>query len=350
MKRTKKALAVLLSLVLLLSAGTIAAFAASYGAQGTGGNTLTMLTPSDITVKSADTDAYYSNVINTSFDPAADVTFTFTMGSGMNNFNETLFKTTNLPLISVVASYGGSAVATPAYVSGSSAGITISAGKLAAGTYTLVFGKTVQGNNADKTLGKDIAFEFTVKAGAAPETGAFTDVPDWAKDYVAAVVANGCMKGVTDTTFNPDTVLTRGEFVTILGQARGIKPANFADSAFSDVAATDACSPYAAWAAGKNITNGIGGGNFGPNDTLTREQVVTMLYRYAAAFSLDTASTGSVASFTDNGQISSWAAAAMAWAVGHNYVSGIGGNLLAPGSGITRAQAAKLIAVFVLAK
>jgi hypothetical protein len=348
MKRTTKTLAVMLVLIMLLSLGT-ASLAAAYGAQGTGGNTLTMLTPSDIAVKSTD-GAYISNIINTPFDPASDVTFKFTMSSGMNNFNEASFKSGNLLLISVSASYGGASAATVTYVSGDSTGVTISAGKLAEGAYVLVFGKGIQGNNSSKTLGTDIAFEFTVKGNSAPAESPFTDVPDWAKAYVAAVAENGCMKGLTETTFGPDTVMTRGEFVTVLGMARGIKTANYATSAFTDVAATDACSPYAAWAASKNIVTGYGDGIFGPNDVLTRAMVVTMLYRYAVAFSLDTTAEASLSSFTDSAQVGDWAATAMSWAIGKGYIAGVGDNTLAPNMDITRVMTAKLISVIILEK
>lgn len=351
MKKTKKALALLLSIVLILSLGSMSVFAAAYDFQGTGGQTLKMLTPSDITVKSADTDAYYKNVINTAFDPAADIIFNFTMGSGMNNFSEATFKSANLPLITVSSSYGGAVVATPAYVSGSAAGVTISVGKLAEGTYDLVFGKGIQANNASKILGKDIVFEFTVKKAAAPAPASpFTDVPEWAEDYVAAVVANGCMQGSSATTFGPDVLVTRGEFITILGKARGIKTANYTTSAFTDVKATDTVSPYAAWAAEKKIVLGKEDGSFGANDKLTKEQSATILYRYAVAFALDTAASGNTSTFTDGAQVSSWAATAMAWAIGHNYVGGTGGGLLVPAADVTKAQVAKLITVMILTK
>lgn len=352
MNKTKKALALLLSVVLILSIGTISVFAAAYDFQGTDGQSLKMLTPSDITVKSADTDAYYNNVINTAFDPAADIVLNFTMSSGMNSFSETTFKTVNLPLITVSSSYGGTVVANPAYVSGSSAGVTISVpgGTLVEGTYYLVFGKNIQANNASKILGKDIVFEFSVKKGTAAPVSPFTDVPAWAKDYVASVTANGCMKGLTDTTFGPDVAVTRGEFITILGKARGIKPANFTATPFTDVKASDACGPYAAWAAEKKIIIGYLDGTFGPNDILTREQAATMLYRYAAAFALDTAAVGSMSAFSDGAAVSSWASTALSWAVGHHYIGGAGDGKLVPSGAVTKVQAAKLIAVMILAK
>lgn len=350
MKKTSKALAFLLSFILLVSFGVMNVFAASYDAQGTGGNMLKMLSLMDITDNTMDADAYYSNTITTQLDPAAEIVFVFTMTSGMNNFSEALFIETNLPQIGIYDSYGGQKLADPTYISGGSSGISIaiSADTLTDGTYYLVFGKDIQGNKASKTLGMDIVFEFTATTGAQPLASPFTDVPDWASDYVDAVVMNGCMSGVDVTHFGSDMALTRGEFVKILGMARGIKADKYETSAFSDVSDTDACSPYAAWAASKNIVNGYGDGMFGRDDVLTREQVVTILYRYAMAFSMDTTASGDLGAFSDSNQISSWASTAMTWAVGADYIIGNANDMLMPLGEITRIQAAKLIAVTIL--
>lgn len=351
MNKTKKVLQLLLSVILVLSFGSMAALAVDYDLQGTGGNQLKMVRPADIADTTGDSAAYYSNVIHTELDPTADIVFTYTVTSGMNNFDETLFTETNLPQIGVYDTYGGHKVADPVFVEKTGEGISISipAGTLTDGTYVLVFGKDIQGNNSSKILGMDIAFTFTATTGAAPQTNPLTDVPAWAQAYVDTVVANGCMQRVDATTFNPGGTVTRGEFVTILGMARGIKTANFATSTFTDVDDTDVCSPYAAWASSKNITNGIGDGAFGPDDILTRQQAITMLYRYAMAFSMDTAAEGDVGVFSDSAQVSAWAETAMQWAVGHQYVGGMGNGIIAPAAFASRAQIAKLIAVLVLA-
>ena len=365
MKRSRKVLALLLCVTLIVSVGALSAVAATYAAQGTGGNTLTMLTPSDITDNTAEGDTYFSNTINTELDPTADIVFSFTMSSGMNNFNETQFIEINMPQIAVCDSYGGDVIVQPTFVSGGSDGISISvaADTLTDGSYVLVFGENIQGNNSDKTLGQDIVFTFTAVTGAQADTeteedtepveeeeqtSPFTDVPTWAEEYVAAVIENGCMEGTSETTFDPDAVLTRGEFVTILGKARGINAGKYTTSVFSDIADEDECSPYAAWASGKEIIEGYGDGLFGPDDTLTREQVVTILYRYATVFSMDTTADGDISAFSDGASVSSWAQTAMAWAIGQNYISGFDNGLLIPTGEITRVQAAKLITLLVL--
>ncbi len=347
MKRMKKTLGILLSLVLLISVVAATALAA-YSAQGDNGQTLTMLTPSDITEQSA--DDYYLNTINTPFDSASDVIFTFTMSAGMNNFSEETFIETNLPQISVCDTYGGTVVTAPTYVSGSSANITISAGMLDEGDYVIVFGQDIQGNNASKTLGKDVVFEFTVSADVVTEPPAspYDDVPVDDADYVTAVIANGCMQSESETMFGSATLISRGEFVMILGMARGIKADKYPTSAFDDIADSDAYSPYVAWAAGKNIVNGYGDGNFGPGDTLTREQAVTILHRYAVAFSMDTSASGDVSAFSDQDAVSSWAAAPMAWAVGMGYIGDVGGGMLMPQAEMTKMDVARMIAVMLL--
>lgn len=364
MKKTKKILAYLLCAVMLLTGSAFTALAADYSAQGVGGQTLTMLSPSDITVTSDDT--YYSNTINTVLDCSAEIVFNFTFSAGMKNYSDELFVGTNLPLISVFDTYGGTEVTKPIYVSGSSDGIFLSipANTLSDGTYYLVFDENIQSNNADKILGKDIVFAFTVAAGAdsgdeqddgtgdddssGDVTIPYTDVPNWATNYVAAVIENGCMSGLSDTSFGPDVTVTRGEFVIILGKARGINSSKYTESVFADINSSDSCSAYAAWALQKELVFGYGDNMFGPDDVLTREQIVTILYRYAVVFAMDTSAVGSLSAFSDGGQVSAWANEAMVWAIGDSIISGYGNGTLCPQNAATRVQVAKLIAVLVL--
>jgi hypothetical protein len=355
-----------LTLVVMLLAAFLAfpAAAADYTAQGTGGQTLTMLAPSDISVVS--TDGYYLNEINTVLSNDADTVFNFTFSAGMNNYSDALFTGTNLPLIGVYNSYGGTKAAELQYVSGSSAGIFISiaAGTLADGTYYLVFDSAIQGNNADKTLGEDIVFAFTIGEAAAGdgtdgngtdagETTAapqytYADVDSWAAQYVSDVVANGCMAPVSETKFVPAAAVTRGEFVAILGMARGINADKWTTSAFSDVAIDSGYGPYVAWAYDKGIVNGVGGGCFAPDQTLTREQAMVILYRYAQVFGLDTTASASTGIFTDKDSISAWAKDAVKWGVGSGYLAGYTDGTFLPGGTVSRAVTAKLVAVIVL--
>ncbi len=361
MKQSQKFLSLLLSLALLTAFAVIPAAADTYGAQGTGGQTLTMLSPSDIEVVS--TDGYYLNKINTVLGNTEDTLFNFIFGAGMNNYSDSMFTGTNLPQIGVYDSYGGTEAAALQYVGGSSAGITISipAGTLADGSYVLVFGAGIQANNASKVLGKDIVFEFTVGEAAeegssgetteTPETPValpYTDVDDWAVPYVAAVLENGCMSAASDTEFGSASPVTRADFVSILGMARGINAEKWTVSAFSDVSAGDAASPYIAWAADKGIVLGVGDGAFAPDAVITREQAAVMLFRYAQAFEMDTSASADMGIFSDKDSISDWAKDAVKWGIGGGYLAGNTDGTLQPQRDVTRVETAKLIALIVL--
>ena len=97
-----------------------------------------------------------------------------------------------------------------------------------------------------------------------------------------------------------------------------------------------------AWASANGIVGGYGNGTFGPNDPITREQLVTMLWRYAgspeSSYALD--------SFQDQGEVSGYAATAMAWAVEHGIVSGTSATTLSPADASSRAQLATILMRF----
>lgn len=146
---------------------------------------------------------------------------------------------------------------------------------------------------------------------------------DWYYDAVVYVYSKGMMQGVTDTAFGPGSTMTRAMLWTVLARIDGI--------------AVDGGSPWYAkaqsWAMGYGISDGTL-----PNDIVTREQFVTMLWRYAGT----PAAYGSLAGFPDAGSVSSWAYDAMCWAVACGIVEGGDGGALSSNAGITRAQAAAI--------
>ena len=98
-----------------------------------------------------------------------------------------------------------------------------------------------------------------------------------------------------------------------------------------------------AWAASKDIVNGYGGGKFGPNDPVTREQLTTILYRYTAYKGESTAAfSGNLNRFKDAASVSNYAVDAANWAVGEGIING-SGDLFMPKSNATRAQVAAII-------
>ena len=148
--------------------GTIA-----YGMQGIGGNQFSIIQPDNITVLSED-DERYLNKINTSFHDDADIDFVVKMSAGMQNFNEENFIDENMDCIKVYDAYGGNVLAQnnpesgqvelqyAGYETETGIKLRIAQGNLEKGTYYLVVGKQLVGNNPDKILGKDIVFQFKI--------------------------------------------------------------------------------------------------------------------------------------------------------------------------------------------
>ena len=175
----------------------------------------------------------------------------------------------------------------------------------------------------------------------------FSDVKDtdWFYDSVQYVCENGMMNGTGDSTFSPDGTTTRGMIVTILYRMENSPTAN-SDVTFADVSAGQYYAGAVAWANENDIVNGYGSGAFGPDDPITREQMASVLYRYAQLKGYDIAASGNLAGFFDYGNVSPYAANPMRWAVGNSLISGMGDNMLAPEESSTRAQAAAILTRF----
>lgn len=181
-------------------------------------------------------------------------------------------------------------------------------------------------------------------AGALP----FTDV-DKSADYytdVAYVYANNIFKGFTETTFAPDTAMTRGQMVTVLWRLNG-SPAPKEASPFTDVAGD---SPYAqsvAWAKENGIANGYTDTSFAPNQSISRQQFLTILYRYAGFMKYDVSvgENTNILSFTDASQIGEAYIPAMQWACGAGVLEAAG-DTLTPTEAALRSQVAGFLANF----
>ena len=219
-------------------------------------------------------------------------------------------------------------------------------------TVTDRFGDAVQvTENADGT------YTFTMPNGQVTITATFveTEAPvgepfldvnegDWFYDAVAYAYENGLMDGVGGNRFAPNSATTRGMLVTILYRLEG-EPAVTGEAGFDDVAAGQWYTDAVIWAAANDIVNGIGDNQFGPENTLTREQLVTMLYRYAQNKGYDVTASADLSGYPDAGQIQSWAQEAMTWAVAEGIVEGMDGNLN-PAGHATRAQIATILMRF----
>lgn len=186
---------------------------------------------------------------------------------------------------------------------------------------------------------------ITVTFGVAHKDMPFTDVHSysWFYDAVQFVYDNDIMNGVSDTSFNPDGNVTRGMIVTMLWRMAG-EPYSFGGG-FSDVPAGHYCYSAAAWASRNGIVNGMTSTTFAPDTNITREQLVTILYRYAQYLGYSTTGS-SLYGFTDASSVSSYATNAMSWAVKYGIISGVTTTTLVPAGTATRAQAAQMFMSF----
>ncbi len=166
----------------------------------------------------------------------------------------------------------------------------------------------------------------------------------WYAKAVAYVTEKGMMEGDSGK-FMPLDKLTRSQMAQVLFNLEGKKSVNYALT-FGDMNGTEWYAEAVRWAASEQIVNGYDNGNFGPNDPITREQLVTVLYRYAQYKGLDTATTEeNLTSFADAAQVSGYAVSAMNWAVGAGVINGTDSGL-APKATATRAEVAQILMNF----
>ena len=194
-----------------------------------------------------------------------------------------------------------------------------------------------------------LAFTISIGAGAANVT-TFEDVhtSNWYYDSVEYVVSAGLFSGTSDATFSPDMAMSRGMFVTVLGRLAKV-PDSYGrtkSTPFGDVTQADYFFPYAVWANDNGIVTGVGANEFSPNGEISREQMATILFRYAEKFGYDlTYSSDTYHTFSDAGNTSSYAVTAMQWATTHNIIKGSDGKLV-PQDTASRAQVAQIFLNF----
>lgn len=181
-------------------------------------------------------------------------------------------------------------------------------------------------------------------------TNPFADVPKdaWYYDAVRYVNESGLMAGTSANTFAPDLTTTRGMIVTILYRLEGSP--NIEDEIwgypFQDVDAKAYYATAVYWARMNGIVAGYSDELFGPNDTITREQMATILYRYAQHKGYDTTAKADLSKYTDAAQVGSYAVDAIRWANAEGLVNGTSATTLTPKGSATRAQAAVILTRF----
>ena len=249
----------------------------------------------------------------TSYTVTADTTFT------------AIWNAINIPDtydIELIVGEGGEAKAS---YSNASAGTTITITVAPDEGYELDY-ITVDGERISGTTFKMPDHDVTVRVYFTDGSAVlpFTDVSanQWFYEAVSYVYTNGMMEGDSATTFNPDGRMTRAMFWAVLGRIDGatITGANWVETARS-------------WAMAEGVSDGTN-----PNDYVTREMMVTMLWRYAG----EPASEESLSAYTDAASVSDWAAEAMSWALETGVIEGVTATTLQPQGTATRAQCATI--------
>ena len=177
---------------------------------------------------------------------------------------------------------------------------------------------------------------------------AFTDITGhWAADNILFAASRGLLSGTSDTTFSPDTGMTRGMFVTALGRLAGINPDSYQTGKFTDVKADAYYAPYVNWAAQTGIVEGVTATTFAPDTNINREQMAVIMANYAKKLGYDLPQTLKAVTFADNTQISSWAKDAVKSMQQAGILAGKNENKFDPKGTATRAEVATVLRQFV---
>ena len=204
-------------------------------------------------------------------------------------------------------------------------------------------------------VNEDSAIEavFAQKIVYSTNSNGFIDVDksDWFAQSVDYVVNLGLFKGTTDDTFSPYASMTRAMFVTVLGRLHEYMNKNSLVQpeglTFTDVPLDRYYAASVQWASDNNIIKGYEGGLFKPEEPISREQIVAILYRFALYAGLDTTNTSDITTFADSGNISSWSLDALKWAVGSGILGGRTDGSLDPQGLVQRCEVAAILNRFI---
>lgn len=219
-------------------------------------------------------------------------------------------------------------------------------------------GFTFDGWYADRNLKQKYNFSTPVTANivlyakwtGTGETGTgFSDVKtdDWFCSAVNYVVGKKLFNGVSDNEFAPNDSLTRAMLVTILYRLDG-EPETEIGEGFADVESGAYYEKAVAWAKANGIVNGITDSEFAPNNNITREQIASIIYRYAKykGYDVSVGEDTNILSYEDANKISDWAVAAIQWACGAGLINGRTESTIVPDGTATRAEAAAIMQRF----
>lgn len=178
----------------------------------------------------------------------------------------------------------------------------------------------------------------------------FSDVSEdgWEYEAVSIISAEGIMTGLNETTFGPNDKLARAQFATIIYRMENEPETTFKPT-FPDVAEGMWYTDPILWANEAGVVTGYTNtGYFGPGDSITREQMAVMMYRYADMKGYDTTKQVNLSSFLDGNSVSSFAKQAMQWCVAEGLITGkYNGTIIDPQGNATRAECATIMNRFI---
>lgn len=181
----------------------------------------------------------------------------------------------------------------------------------------------------------------------APEEK-FADVPEghWAEESINRMAGLGTIQGIGGGNYDMNSPITRGSVATILYRLSNVE-VDGSKGAFTDVESGDWYAEAVAWASSTGVVTGYSESIFAPKDSIDRQQLAVMLYRYAKLLRLDTTTEANLKQFQDAADVADWAADAMSWCVGEGILKGNGYGSLNPAGTASRAECATMLDRFI---
>lgn len=269
-----------------------------------------------------------------------------TSGSSVSGGSSSDAATPEAPKVTIEKDSGGTSVAKVELPKGSTSAVaTIPTARLgegnvlvivkADGTEEVIKKSLVEGENAYALVTADC----TVKL--VDNTKAFSDTAGhWAENSIAFASSHELFQGTSANTFSPDATMSRAMLATVLYRLEGVAASG--NSPFEDVAENMWYTDAVAWASQENIVSGTGSG-FAPDRAVSRQELVTMLYRYAKSVGMDADKSAGLGGYADGKDVAAWAKEAMGWAVANGLVQGRSATTLAPNETATRAEVAAIL-------
>jgi uncharacterized repeat protein (TIGR02543 family) len=187
--------------------------------------------------------------------------------------------------------------------------------------------------------------------GASMWSNPFTDVKegDWFYGDVEYAIANGLLNGTETNTFSPQTPMTRGMLVTVIGRLHGADASGYTANSFDDVAAAQYYAPYIEWAKQNGIVSGVGGNTFAPDAPVARQDLAAIISRYAEFAGKQIPAALQYLAFADEADIAGYAKAATQTLYRGGMIVGKPDNFFDPKGSTTRAEVAALLHRFTKA-